>query len=74
MSYIVNDYPCGCRESYVEGDHNSRTKSFCAAHQQLANAMTTNNNVVCLDCAWRGKETELFAQACPVCDGRVSDD
>lgn len=27
----------------------------------------------CLDCFWFGMETELSAQACPECDGRVAD-
>lgn len=29
--------------------------------------------VVCLDCPWEGLISELKAQACPVCDGRVAD-
>lgn len=29
--------------------------------------------VLCLDCGWHGFDTELLAQACPVCDGRCAD-
>ena len=29
--------------------------------------------VTCLDCGWIGRDYELLAQACPVCDGRVAD-
>lgn len=33
-----------------------------------------NTHVRCLSCAWAGRGFQLVAQACPLCDGRVTEE
>lgn len=36
-------------------------------------SLPIKGKVVCLDCGWLGHESQLKAQACPLCDGRCAD-
>ncbi len=61
----VVDPPLG--DDWDEGD-----KRVADAHAAgLLNPLIAR--VICLDCGWRGLDSELLAQACPVCDGRCAD-
>ncbi len=69
------DYSLPLKPQPIAAKHNSDThgEDIDLAYDAVIHTMRSPLNVVCLDCGWKGVDSELLAQACPVCDGRCAD-